>query len=148
MDAARGRKLRTTIRLWQPRYPGQVSRGPEALRPRLATGLPNTEFRTPQYRANAREHNVRAAAAAGTVRQSAGQGRPGAWTVPWSIHDPVAGYGITLFTDVEKSLSTPALLYALTAKYHLVGARSSIATLVSAGPGSCSDSVYWSGAVP
>ena len=34
-----------TPRLWQPRYPGQVSFGPEALRPRLTTGLPNAELR-------------------------------------------------------------------------------------------------------
>jgi len=31
-------------RLWQPRYPGQASCGPEALRPRLATGLPMQNF--------------------------------------------------------------------------------------------------------
>ena len=50
-------------------------------------------------------------------------------------------YGISLFTELEKLLSTPALLYALTAKYQRAGARSSMTTLVSVLPGNCTDCV-------
>src|SRR5687768_8644439 len=63
-------------RLWQPRYPGQASCGPEALRPRLATGLPDAEFRASDYRPWARERNARSRANAGSVRQSRIGARP------------------------------------------------------------------------
>src|SRR5262245_58976559 len=47
--------------------------------------------------------------------------------------DYARNHWIGLLTSVEKSLSVPLLLTALTAKYQVDGARSSIMTLVSAG---------------
>jgi len=53
----------------------------------------------------------------------------------------ISRYSISLFAESEKSLSIPALLYALTAKCHRAGARFSITTLVSVWSAKWTDSV-------
>jgi hypothetical protein len=70
----------------------------------------------------------------GNVRQSASRG-----PLPDIGPRPARCYSISLLTGPEKVLSTPALLYALTAKYQRAGLRSSMTTLLRAGFGSRTD---------
>ena len=74
MVAVQAAMPRMTTRLWQPRYPGQVSADRRLCVPALRRVCHNAEIRESDYGPDVCQRNVRSRAIAGNVRQSAGCG--------------------------------------------------------------------------